>query len=484
MNFSNTYVNLGNTFYERVLPTPVSRPELFLWNNELAESLQLPESLINDPALQAQYFSGNQLPVGADAIALAYCGHQFGHLVPQLGDGRAHLLGEVLDKDNRRFDIQLKGSGQTPFSRQGDGRCAIGPAIREYIMSEAMYHLSVPTSRCLAVVTTGEPVYRETRKPGAVVTRVASSHIRVGTFQYFVIRNDLESLDRLLDYSIDRHFQEIDIAGENKIIRFLEAVIAKQIALVVAWMRIGFIHGVMNTDNTAISGETIDYGPCAMMGTYHPGTVYSSIDEHGRYSFANQPYIALWNITRLAECLLPLISNDQQQAIAAVEPVLSKFSEQFETDYFRMLANKLGLADITPGEREFITELLDKMEKQQLDYTLTFNRLGQSLGDENIAKNLTDELGDWYESWRMRLDNSEEGIHSARTLMKINNPVVIPRNHHVEKVLKNCEEEGDVRTVEEFLTVLRSPYHELPTTGNYQDLPADGDRNYRTFCGT
>ena len=394
MKFSNSYIHLGDAFYQRVLPTPVPKPELLFWNDKLAENLKISESLQNNAVLKAQFFSGNQLPEDAESIALAYCGHQFGHLSPQLGDGRAHLIGEVLDQKNHRFDIQLKGSGPTAFSRQGDGRCALGPAIREYIMSEAMYFLAVPTSRCLAVVTTGESVSRETLKRGAVVTRVASSHIRVGTFQYFAIRNDIASLTALLDYAINRHYPEINIAPENKAVQFLEVVIAKQIALVIEWMRVGFIHGVMNTDNVAISGETIDFGPCAMIGVYDPHTVYSSIDTKGRYAFGNQPNITLWNMTRLAECLLPLISNDEKAAIAIVEPLLMQFNQQFEHAYFKMLANKLGLTEIAPSDQIFIAELLEIMKNKRLDYTQLFTDLTQSLDDDNLAHKLKNKLGE------------------------------------------------------------------------------------------
>ena len=488
MNFSNSYIHLGDAFYKRVLPTPVSKPELFFWNNSLADNLQLSESLQNDEALKAHYFSGNQLPEGAESIALAYSGHQFGHLSPQLGDGRAHLIGEVLDNNNHRLDIQLKGSGRTPFSRQGDGRCALGPAIREYIMSEAMYFLDVPTSRCLAVVTTGDPVYRESSRPGAVVPRVASSHIRVGTFLYFAIRNDLTSLTALLDYAIDRHYPKLTSpklnSQTNKAIQFLEAVMAKQIALVVEWMRVGFIHGVMNTDNVAISGETIDFGPCAMMGIYDPNTVYSSIDTQGRYAFGNQPTITLWNMPRLAECLLPLIANEENEAIAIVEPLLMQFTEQFEQAYFEMLANKLGLAEITLGDRVFIAELLETMTTKQLDYTQLFTDLSRSLDDEPIAHELQANLGDWYDTWRLHLGHSKEAIQTAKAILTRNNPVVIPRNHHVERVLKACEDTGNTQAADDFIKVLRSPYNELATTINYQDSPMDDDDNYHTFCGT
>jgi uncharacterized protein YdiU (UPF0061 family) len=493
MNFSNSYADLGDAFYQRVLPTPVSQPELLLWNSRLAESLQLADTLQNDPALQAQYFSGNQLPEGADSIALAYSGHQFGQLNPQLGDGRAHLLGEVLDRQQQRYDIQLKGSGPTPYSRQGDGRCALGPALREYIMSEAMYFLGVPTSQCLAVVATGDSVYRESVKPGAVVTRVAASHIRVGTFQYFAIRDDIASLTALVDYTIKRHYPEIENPEiespeidkqASKALGLLKAVIEKQITLIVEWMRVGFIHGVMNTDNSAISGETIDFGPCAMMGTYNPDTVYSSIDTQGRYAFGNQPSIGLWNMTRFAECLLPLIASEQEQAVAIAEPMLMRFGEQFEQAYFKMLANKVGLADVDSSERPLLSELLTAMQEQQLDYNQTFLQLTQSLDDETVATELKPKLGSWYDSWRTQLGNAEQDIDAAKALMKSKTPVVIARNHHVEKVLAACEASGNAEAAEEFLRVLRSPYEEIENTGCYQDLPVDDDKDYHTFCGT
>ena len=488
MNFSNSYSKLGEPFFKRTLPTPVEEPRLLLWNDELAERLNIDESLRNNPDLKAQFFSGNTLPEGADSIALAYSGHQFGHLNPQLGDGRAHLLGELLDRNKQRVDIQLKGSGPTPFSRQGDGRCALGPALREFIMSEAMFYLGVPTSRCLAVVATGEPVYREGPKPGAVVTRVAASHIRVGTFQYFSIRNDRASLTALLDYTINRHFPEIDSKADdnidNKAMKFLDAVMREQITLVVEWMRVGFIHGVMNTDNTAISGETIDFGPCAMMGAYNPGTVYSSIDTQGRYAFGNQPNIALWNITRLAECLLPLINSDEKKAIASVEPLLISFNKRFEKAYFEMLGSKLGMTDITQDDHALIQQLLETMQTQQLDYTQTFIDLTQSLDSEISDSPLQQSLGDWLGGWRARLDNSKGSIQAAQSLMKEKNPIVIPRNHHIEAVLKACEDNDNTQAADDFLRVLRSPYNELESTKNYQDMPGDGDAGYHTFCGT
>ncbi|MEH6470901.1 MAG: YdiU family protein [Halopseudomonas sp.] len=478
--FSNTYAQLGDEFYQRVRPTPVAKPKLLLFNKELAESLGLNEALQDHSAL----FAGNELPEGCDPIALAYSGHQFSHLNPQLGDGRAHLLGEVIDNDGKRFDIQLKGSGQTRYSRQGDGRCALGPAIREFLMSEAMHALGVPTSRCLAVVATGESVYRDGGKPGAVVTRVAASHIRVGTFQYFAIRGQKESLTKLLDYTINRHFPEIGLGAEDKVLRFLEAVMARQVALIVEWMRVGFIHGVMNTDNTLICGDTIDYGPCAMMGAYHPGTVYSSIDEQGRYAFGNQPSIAIWNITRLAECLLPLINSDEKTAVELVQSLLQEYDGRFETAYFDMHANKLGLVGPVPNSQKLIVDLLTKMKDKQLDFTRTFARLTQSLHNNTLAEEMKTELGPWYEGWRASIDNCDQGSDGAEKRMASNNPVVIPRNHHIEAVLSACEETGRTEAADDFLKVLRSPYRALSETVNYQDLPEDGDRYYRTFCGT
>ena len=530
MKFSNTYIQLSDAFYQRILPSTVPEPSLLLWNDNLSASLQIDQSISQDPLLLAQYFSGNKLPEGAESIALAYAGHQFGGFSPQLGDGRAHLIGEIIDIEGIRQDIQLKGSGPTRFSRRGDGKCAIGPAIREYIMSEAMHALGVPTSRCLAVVATGEDVYRERALPGAVVTRVASSHIRVGTFQYFAAKGDMASLQMLTDYTISRHFPEIDNITKNKrtknkktennsstsidnepkhrVIDFLERVINKQIELIVQWMRVGFIHGVMNTDNTAISGETIDFGPCAMMGTYHPGTVYSSIDSQGRYAFANQPNIVQWNMARLAECLLPLVDENDEKALKKIEPLISQFSNNFEQAYFNMFSKKIGVAldvhtDADNAEENNITELNDEvnhevkdiiknllniMQTQELDYTETFTLLTQSLDDKAAAKALKTAIGDknsnWVDTWITYLQSHKIDFNSAKKLMEQNNPVVIPRNHHVEAILKECENTGKMDKVEEFLHVLRSPYTNLPETKGYQDLPEDGDRYYRTFCGT
>jgi len=544
LKFSNTYIELGEQFFQRILPEKVASAGLLLWNEKLAKQLNfsndLPLGSCEEKALLAQYFSGNNILDGAEPIALAYSGHQFGHFNPQLGDGRAHLLGEVLDSNGIRRDIQLKGSGRTAFSRRGDGKCALAPALREYMMSEAMFALGVPTSRCLAVVSTGELINRGTAKAGAVVTRVASSHIRVGTFQYFASRGDLVSLTSLLDYTIDRHFPEInnsavsreDDLQEQRLLAFLEQAIAKQITLVVAWLRVGFIHGVMNTDNTAICGETIDFGPCAMLGIYDENAVFSSIDEYGRYAFTNQAKIAQWNMARLADCLLPLLlecsdgkrdeksdksgySKEQEsRAVAKVEAVIHQYTHKFEQAYYAMYANKLGLDAANSDNHDLIDGLLAIMQTKGLDYTQTFHRLTQSLTQSLTGKvkaeALKNELGEWYETWLCALNSTNSAVQhkvniqdkvniqvkAAQTLMSKSNPVVIPRNHHVEAILTRCEEainddsqqvaanDSINHIVNEFLTVLQSPYQELDSTKNFQDTPEDGDQYYQTFCGT
>ncbi|WNC68377.1 YdiU family protein [Thalassotalea nanhaiensis] len=484
MKFSNTYHQLGDKFYQSAMPAQVSKPSLLFWNDTLAEDLCLSTSFCQDKSELAQYFSGNKIIAGAEPVALAYSGHQFGQFNPYMGDGRAHLLGEVTDVNNIQRDIQLKGSGQTPYSRRGDGLCAIGPAIREFIMSEAMFALGVPTSRCLAVVATGETVYRELPKPGAVVTRVAASHIRVGTFQHFAARGDVDSLAALTEYTINRHYPDIDTKADGYILEFIKAVCTKQIDVVVQWMRVGFIHGVMNTDNCAISGETIDFGPCAMLGAYHPGTVYSSIDKNGRYAFANQPNIAQWNMARFAESLIPLIDEDSEQAVKLLEPIILQFAEDFNDAYYTMLAKKLGVPELCLIEKAFIKEFLDILQTQELDYTLTFVQLTESLSDSEQAESLNATLGKWYNKWRDLLQKISIDNATAQSLMREQNPVVIPRNHHVEAILNECETSGDLSSADRFLQVLRSPYKQQIHTSDFQDLPEDGDVNYRTFCGT
>jgi uncharacterized protein YdiU (UPF0061 family) len=531
MKFLNTYIKLGEQFFQRALPQKVTSPTLLLWNKALANNLLISENLQNNNSLLAEYFSGNELLNGAESVALAYSGHQFGHFNPQLGDGRAHLLGDVLDNDNVRRDIQLKGSGQTGFSRRGDGKCALAPALREYIMSEALFALGVPTARCLSVVATGEMINRGLAKPGAVVTRVAASHIRVGTFQYFAARGDTASLRLLVDYSIKRHFPEIDtdesgnylqLPFEQRITAFLASAITKQITLVVAWLRIGFIHGVMNTDNSAICGETLDFGPCAMLGEYNENKVFSSIDEHGRYAFGNQGKIAHWNMARLADCLMPLLievgdkelpeEEQAQQALTKVEALIHQYTDKFEFAYFTMYGNKLGIKGSGLNNKALINDLLTIMQTQSLDYTQTFLLLTQSLTDAVKAAALESKLGDWYQTWLVALRQAEpkqdgsqqespeqNSYRQAQSLMRKNNPVVIPRNHHIEAILESCEnaitndlnagitnskKEVINNIVSELLEVLRSPYQATEMTKKYQDLPEDGDRYYQTFCGT
>ncbi|MCG6879002.1 MAG: YdiU family protein [Deltaproteobacteria bacterium] len=485
MKFSNSYAHLDEVFYQRIRPTPVRDPRLLLWNARLAEQLMAPDELVQDLSALAQVFSGNHILPGSEPIAIVYAGHQFGTFVPRLGDGRAHLLGEVLDQSGRRWDIQLKGSGRTSFSRGGDGRCPLGPAVREFIMSEAMKFLGVPTTRCLAVVTTGETVFRETALPGGVVTRVASSHLRIGTFQYFAAQGDQQALETLCRYSMARHYPELQEEGDTPYIQFMKKVMERQIHLVVEWMRVGFIHGVMNTDNTTITGETIDYGPCAMMGIYDPKTVYSSIDTMGRYAFGNQPEILQWNMARFAECLLPLINADTHKAVEAVRPVIEEaFPALFEKEYMNMMGKKLGFTSFREEDRKLIDTFLKQLKDGRLDYTVTFDLLTRSLTSEPAASRMKDELGDCFDLWQKRLRMQTDVSQKVQKLMREHNPVVIPRNHHVEEVIQACLETGNATSAERFLQVLRSPYKELAQTSEYQDPPGDGDKDYRTFCGT
>lgn len=500
--FSNSYLALGAEFSQQSLPTPVEKPELLLWNKPLADSLGFNFSVQEDSNLLAQYFSGNQLFDNSKPIAQAYSGHQFAHFNPQLGDGRAHLLGDVTDSEGLVWDIQLKGSGTSHFSRRGDGRCALGPALREFIMSEAMLALGVPTTRCLAVVATNEPVYRQTPLPGAVVTRVASSHIRVGTFQFFAARRDLDLLKKLTKYSIARHFPKITSSANEElssqqVLDFYGAILNKQVKLVISWLRVGFIHGVMNTDNTAISGETIDYGPCAMMNHYDSETVFSSIDRYGRYAFGKQREIMQWNMARLADCLLPLVDEDDDIALSKVQPLLKQFADDLQYEYYAMMANKLGINELSQGDVELIDDLLVILESKKLDYTQSFVTLAQNLNEESVENVLTTTLKEkqnsplsgetaddwslWIARWYARIDDDIEG---AKTLMAKTNPVVIPRNHHVEAILASTQATGDLTTLQDFLTVLQQPYEHVNNTAAYQDAPNDGDENYHTFCGT
>ena len=485
MQISTQYFQLGKAFSQRTSPVPVAKPQLLLWNEALANELAIPHQQYDQQTI-AQYFSGNKIIKGFTPVAQAYSGHQFGHFNPQLGDGRAHLLGELTDNSGQVRDIQLKGSGISQFSRRGDGRCALGPALREYIMSEAMYALGVPTTRCLAVVATGEPVYRERPYPGAVVTRVASSHIRVGTFQYFSARKDTESLQTLTKFAIERHFPTIKKDHQSpltsdEVLAFFTAVTAQQIPLVLSWMRVGFIHGVMNTDNTAISGETIDFGPCAMMNNYDRGSVFSSIDKYGRYAFGEQMTIMQWNMTRLAETLLPLISDEQQEAVDEIVPLLDEFNQALLNGYMEMMASKLGINNPSNDDHQLVKDLLDNLEALELDYTQTFVQLTNALMSNDSEHDLQAKLGPWFTKWQQRIGDNRLSAHA---LMKEKNPLVIPRNHHVEAVLASCEETGDMTLLDKFLTVLKQPYTMLDNTAFYQDAPLDNDENYHTFCGT
>ena len=483
LKFKNSFAELGETFYQKNNPTPAAKPAMFLWNSRLADTLGVKQPSAESQDRFARVFAGNEIAEGAAPLSQVYAGHQFGQFNPQLGDGRAHLLGEVIDCENQPRDVQLKGSGRSAFSRGGDGRCALGPAIREYVMSEAMHALGIPTTRCLAVVKTGELVYRDEPLPGAVVTRIAASHLRVGTFEYFSARRDTDALAVLVDYAIERHYPEISINDPDKHVRLLESVMDRQIKLVSEWMRVGFIHGVMNTDNTAISGETIDYGPCAMMSVYHPKTVFSSIDVQGRYAFGNQPAIAQWNTARFAECLIPLIGEDENAAIEKLGPVIAGFPERFEQQYMAMLAGKLGLASYQESDKDLIMSLLKLLQDKALDYTLTFDQLTYAMTSDTLRNRLEADLSPWFGRWWERVA-SQGDPDSIKQSMRKNNPVVIPRNHHMEDVIHRCIADDSPKPAEEFLEVLRSPYELGKKTHLYQDPPGDSDRNYQTFCGT
>ena len=484
--FQNSYSALPASFFARVAPTPVAAPRLIKLNRPLAIQLGLDPDVLDSPE-GAEILAGTRLPDGADPIAMAYAGHQFGHFVPQLGDGRAILLGEVIDRNDVRRDIQLKGSGPTPFSRRGDGRAALGPVLREYIVSEAMFALGIPTTRSLAAVTSGERVQRETMLPGAVLTRVASSHIRVGTFQFFAARGDTEGVRKLADHVISRHYPDIGMA-ERPYHALLERVVARQADLVARWLLVGFIHGVMNTDNTSVSGETIDYGPCAFMDEYNPGQVFSSIDEMGRYAYANQPQIALWNLTRLAECLLPLFSDDKDKAIEQAQFILGEFAEKFTAAYQSGLRKKIGLFTERDGDEALVQDLLDAMAKNAADFTLTFRRLAEAAADadnDSVRAQFTDPTAfdAWAVRWRQRLDAEPQFAAERHTAMRSVNPAFIPRNHRIEAVIQAAVKD-DYKPFEELLAVLSKPYEDQPEFAAYAEPPLPEQRVTQTFCGT
>jgi uncharacterized protein YdiU (UPF0061 family) len=485
--FEHSYAGLPNRFFARVAPTPVAAPKLIKLNRQLAADLQLdPEWLASEEGVDM--LAGRRVPNGADPIAMAYAGHQFGNFVPQLGDGRAILLGEVVDRGGVRRDIQLKGSGRTPFSRRGDGRAALGPVLREYVLSEAMAALGIPTTRALAAVSTGEPVYRERALPGAILTRVASSHIRVGTFEFFAARGDIEGVRLLADHVIVRHYP--DAAGAERRYRALiDGIIARQADLMAAWLLVGFIHGVMNTDNTSIPGETIDYGPCAFMDAYDPTTVFSSIDQHGRYAYGNQPRIALWNLTRLAETLLPLLAEDEKAAIKEAEEALAAFAPRFEQTLETGFRKKLGFLSSRDEDSELIQDLLHRMTDNEADFTLTFRRLADLAEDprnEVVRQRFRDpsSFDPWVSRWRDRL--AREGTDNATraAAMRARNPAFIPRNHRIEAIIGAAIEREDYAPFNELLEVLARPYEDQPAKAHLADPPQARERVLQTFCGT
>ncbi|MET0065085.1 MAG: protein adenylyltransferase SelO [Candidatus Thiodiazotropha sp.] len=471
MNLSNSYAELPGDFYTRIETERAPSPLLIAWNKELAEELGL-QALAGDRDQLTRIFSGSEPLPGGQTLALAYAGHQFGHFVPQLGDGRAALIAEVMrPQDGRRFDIQLKGSGQTPYSRRGDGKSSLGPVIREYLLSEAMHRLGVPTTRALAAVVTGETVYRDSEEPGGVLTRVAASHIRVGTFQYFAARQNLDALNRLADYTIRRHYPQA--AEQSKPLQALfAAVVGAQARLIAHWMALGFIHGVMNTDNSAISGETLDYGPCAFLDEFHLDKVFSSIDQYGRYAYGQQASIAQWNLARFAECLL-LLDDDQ----AAYERMLAEFHPAYSGHYLALMSEKLGL-DEHPDNAELIAAWLNHLQAHGLDYSQSFIQLGESL-----SSSLSGSFGPFEKQWLQRLGQQAGGRQKAAERMAAVNPRVIPRNHQVARAIEAAFS-GDYSVFTELHQALSEPFSLQPGLEHYTEPPQAHERVRVTFCGT
>ncbi|WP_337184796.1 YdiU family protein [Shinella sp.] len=482
--FDNSYARLPDAFFAPVDPTPVAAPRLIRFNRALAEELGLDADALERHG--AAYFSGNVPLPGSLPLAMAYAGHQFGQFVPQLGDGRAILLGEVIDRAGRRRDIQLKGAGQTPYSRRGDGRAALGPVLREYIVSEAMHALGVPTTRALAAVATGQPVYRDRVLPGAVFTRVASSHVRVGTFQFFAARGDTENVRLLADHVIDRHYPELK-GAEKPWLALLDAVAERQASLIARWLGVGFIHGVMNTDNMTISGETIDFGPCAFMDRYDPRTVYSSIDQGGRYAFGNQPMIGQWNIARLAEAMLAILDDDQDKAVEAANVAVARFMERFQEHWKGVIRAKIGLGDHEEeGDQALIRDLLILLYEQKADYTLAFRALADAAADEppSFAMDDPEALTPWLAAWHARLEREATPPQARAAAMRRVNPAFIPRNHKVEEALTAAVDHGDFSLFEALNDVLARPYEDQPSFAAYAQPPKPGEEITATFCGT
>ena len=483
-----TYSALPEHFFARLNPAPVAKPRLLRFNLGLERELGLGIGDLDAQAL-AEIFSGNLVPEGAESIAMAYAGHQFGHFVPQLGDGRALLLAEVVDCGGMRRDIQLKGSGRTPYSRGGDGRAALGPVLREYLVSEAMHALGIPTTRALAAVATGEPVFREEELPGAVLTRVAASFVRVGTFQYFAARDDVEAVRRLADYVIDRHYPHAK-AESSPYLALLRAAAYAQASLVAKWMQVGFIHGVMNTDNMAVSGETIDYGPCAFLDAYDPAAVFSSIDRQGRYAYANQPHAAVWNLARFAETLLPIIDADGDRAVALASEALTVFSTRFADESQAGMRRKLGLSAHEEGDAALADDLLDAMHRNQADFTLTFRGLCEAAEREAADPRVRAlfasprDYDGWAVRWRARLARDPLDPHSRAAAMRQTNPAVIPRNHRIEQVIEAAVERQDFEPFARMSEVLSQPYRLGEGFESYAEAPQPAERVRQTFCGT
>lgn len=478
--FDNSYVRLPASLSVRIDPVPVRNPRLVVLNHPLCGELGLQaEILAGDEGVAV--FAGNRIPAGAEPVALAYSGHQYGHFT-MLGDGRAILLGEHLTPDGRRFDIQLKGSGQTPFSRNGDGRAALGPMLREYIISEAMYALGIPTTRSLAVVTTGEQVFRETSRQGAVLTRVAASHIRVGTFEHLAARGEVEKIRALAEYTLRRHYPE-RVGDENPCLALLRGVMERQASLMARWLNLGFIHGVMNTDNMALSGETIDYGPCAFMDSYDPATVFSSIDRYGRYAFGNQPHIAQWNLARFAEALLPLLHEDRAEAARIANEAIDSFPALFQRYYIAGMRAKLGLFTEEDDDVALMTDLLTCLHRCNLDYTVTFRSLGAEMAADTPLFHDAQWTA-WHRRWKERLARQPQSTGESSRLMRAHNPAVIPRNYRVEEALAAAEDRNDYSVMEQLLMALSRPYDDPPNQGGYHLPPEPGAEPYKTFCGT
>jgi serine/tyrosine/threonine adenylyltransferase len=486
--FNNSYARLPERFYARVSPTSARTPKLIRLNRALALELGLDADWLAGPE-GLEVLAGKSIAEGSEPIATAYAGHQFGHFVPQLGDGRAILLGEVVSASGKRHDVQLKGSGPTPFSRMADGKAALGPVLREYVVSEGMHALGIPTTRALAAVTTGDTVMRETIQPGAALVRVASSHIRVGTFQFFAVRGDTEGVRLLADHVIARHYPEA-ASADRPYRALLDAVIAAQARLIPQWMLVGFIHGVMNTDNMSIAGETIDYGPCAFMDEYHPGTVFSSIDEHGRYAYVNQPQIALWNLTRFAETLLPLLDDDQDAAVGGAQAALAEFKPVFEQAYLDGFRRKLGLVGEDEEDAALISALLEAMALNRVDFTLFFRRLADAQaegeGDEPLHSLFADPAAyhAWIGRWRSRLQRDGGDPAERRAAMRAANPAFIPRNHRVEAVIRAAVDREDFGPFNELVELLSRPFDDQPGFEHYVEPPKAEERVLATFCGT